>query len=141
MKALVLTGDGINCEDETVFALTLAGLPAEKCHINTLVESPQRLKDYALLALPGGFSFGDEVSSGKILAVKLRHALGDLLYEYLEGDHLVIGVCNGFQALVKLGVSPEQPGPAATGHPYQQPATSFHQPLGHCPTPVEKSLF
>jgi phosphoribosylformylglycinamidine synthase subunit PurQ / glutaminase len=107
IKALVLTGDGINCEEETAFALTQAGAQGEILHINALIEAPERLKSYQILALPGGFSFGDEVSSGKILALKLRHSLGDVLNEYIENpEHLVIGVCNGFQALVKLGVLP-----------------------------------
>lgn len=106
IKALILTGDGINCEAETAFALEQAGAESDIIHINTLIDSPNRLKEYQILALPGGFSFGDEVSSGKILAIKLRHALGNALRDYIESDRLVIGICNGFQALVKLGILP-----------------------------------
>lgn len=106
IKALVLTGDGINCETETAFALEQAGASPTIMHINTLIESPRQLQDFQILALPGGFSFGDEVGSGKILSIKLRYGLEDLLYQYVSSDNLVIGICNGFQALVKLGLLP-----------------------------------
>lgn len=106
-RALVLCGDGINCEQETAYALSLAGADSEICHINDLIRTPERLRDYRILALPGGFSFGDEVSSGKILALKLQYALGDVLRDFIEQDNLVVGICNGFQALVKLGILPE----------------------------------
>lgn len=105
-KALILSGDGINCEEETAFAFTLAGAETEVCHIQQLIQSPQKLKDVQILALPGGFSFADDISSGKILAVKLKHYLGDLLLDFVQQDKLVIGICNGFQALVKLGLLP-----------------------------------
>ncbi len=105
-KALVLTGDGINCEGETAFAFEQVGIKPTILHINQLIAEPKQLTQFQILALPGGFSFGDEVSSGKILALKLQYALGDILSDFLEKDHLVIGICNGFQALVKLGVLP-----------------------------------
>ncbi len=107
IKALVLTGDGINCEGETAFALSLAGAETECCHVNALLENPKRLDQVQILALPGGFSFGDEVSSGKILAIKLRHVLGDTLQRFIERQNLVVGICNGFQTLVKLGLLPQ----------------------------------
>lgn len=107
IKALVLTGDGINCEAETAFALEQAGAQSDIVHINTLIDTPGALERYQILALPGGFSFGDEVSSGKILAVKLKYLLGEALDRFIERGNLVIGVCNGFQALVKLGVLPK----------------------------------
>ncbi len=107
IKALVLTGDGINCESETAYALEQADAQADITHISDLIAAPERLQDYRILALPGGFSFGDEVSSGKILAIKLRYAIGEALQEFIEADKMVIGVCNGFQALVKLGLLPQ----------------------------------
>ena len=106
LKTLVLAGDGLNCEHETAFAIELAGGKADICHVNSLFENPKKLLDYAVLAIPGGFSFGDEVSSGKLLAVKLRLILGDTLQEFIDRDRLVIGICNGFQMLVKLGLLP-----------------------------------
>jgi phosphoribosylformylglycinamidine synthase len=107
-KALVLCGDGINCENETAYALNLAGAIAEICHINQLIESPHKLIEAEILALPGGFSFGDEVSSGKLLALKLKHQLNDSIQKFIEQQNTVIGICNGFQALVKLGLLPDE---------------------------------
>ncbi len=105
-NALIITGDGINCEEETAFALSQAGAQCQILHINQLIAHPGQLSDAQILALPGGFSFGDEVSSGKILALKLQQQLGELLQTFISEDKLVIGICNGFQALVKLGILP-----------------------------------
>ena len=105
-KALVLSGDGINCESETSYGLKLAGFDAEPVHIFDLLNSPERLTDAQLLALPGGFSYGDEIASGKVLAVKVKERLREKLYEYIEKGHLVLGICNGFQVLTQLGLLP-----------------------------------
>lgn len=107
IKALILCGDGINCEAETAFALEQAGASTEIIHINALISRPEHLTSAQILALPGGFSFGDEVSSGKILALKLQYALGEQLNAFIEKQNLVVGICNGFQALVKLGLLPK----------------------------------
>ncbi|NUM88810.1 MAG: phosphoribosylformylglycinamidine synthase subunit PurQ [Bdellovibrionales bacterium] len=107
MKVLVLTGDGINCERETARAFELAGGEAEILHVNDLFGSPARLLDYAALALPGGFSFGDDLGSGQVLALKLEVILGDHLRKFVQDGRPVLGICNGFQALVKLGLLPE----------------------------------
>ena len=106
--ALVLTGDGINCEAETAEALRLAGFRADVRHLNDLIAEGfglDRLSSkYRVLALPGGFSFGDDLSSGKVLALKIRYALGWDLHAFAARGGLVLGVCNGFQALIRLGV-------------------------------------
>jgi len=108
LKALVLTGDGINCERETAQAFARAGFHPQIFHINDLIRrnvSLDRLsEEYAVLALPGGFSFGDDLESGKVLALKIKYGLGWDLSRYAERGGLVLGVCNGFQALIKLGV-------------------------------------
>jgi phosphoribosylformylglycinamidine synthase subunit PurQ / glutaminase len=106
-RALVLCGDGINCDIETAFALELAGFTADRIHCSDLLADPQRLFSYKLLALPGGFSFGDEIASGKVLAVKLKERLKNILYDFTERGNLVIGICNGFQILVQLGLLPD----------------------------------
>jgi phosphoribosylformylglycinamidine synthase I len=106
-KILVLTGDGINCERETARAFALAGGDAKILHINDLLVSPEQLKNFDALALPGGFSFGDDLGSGQILALKLIHGLGDNLKNFVAAKKPVIGICNGFQALTKLGLLPE----------------------------------
>lgn len=106
-KALVLCGDGINCDFETAYALQLAGFAAERMHNSDLLGSPERIFDYKLLALPGGFSFGDEIASGKVLALKLKNKLKHVLYDFTANGNLVIGICNGFQILVQLGLLPD----------------------------------
>ena len=103
---LVLAGDGINCERETACAFELAGGNAHIMHINDLLETPEMLNRYDGLALPGGFSFGDELGSGQIMALKLRHGLGESFFEFVNAQKPVIGICNGFQVLVKLGLLP-----------------------------------
>lgn len=105
-KFLVLTGDGINCERETARAFVLAGAEAEIVHINDLLKAPEMLEKFQGLAFPGGFSFGDDLGSGQVLGVKLRHGLGDHLRHFVEAGAPIIGICNGFQALVKLGLLP-----------------------------------
>jgi phosphoribosylformylglycinamidine synthase I len=104
---LVLTGDGINCERETARAFELAGAAPRILHVNDLLESPRRLQEFEALAFPGGFSFGDDLGSGQVLALKLSLQLGDELREFLAARKPVIGICNGFQALTKLGLLPE----------------------------------
>ena len=76
-------------------------------HVNDLIERPEILNDYQILALPGGFSFGDDIASGKVLANKLRYRLGESFLSFLESGGLVIGICNGFQVLVRLGLLPD----------------------------------
>ncbi len=105
-KAFVLYGDGINCDAETVWALNLAGFVPTKVHTSEILETPRKLMTAQMLALPGGFSFGDEIASGKILALKLKEKLKDVLYDYIERGNLVMGICNGFQVLVQLGLLP-----------------------------------
>src|SRR5438270_2274405 len=105
-KAFVLCGDGINCDAETVWALNLAGFVPSRVHTSEILETPRKLLTAQLLALPGGFSFGDEIASGKVLALKLREKLKDVLYDYIERGSLVLGICNGFQVLTQFGLLP-----------------------------------
>lgn len=107
IKALILTGDGINCETETSLAFLEKGIRAEIIHITDLINNPQILDHAHILALPGGFSFGDEINSGQILALKLKYALNDALKKFIDNKKLIIGICNGFQALVRLGLLPK----------------------------------
>ncbi len=107
-RALVVTGDGINCEVETAQGFRLAGFEPEIRHLNDLVVEQltvdQLSSRYAVVALPGGFSYGDDLSSGKVLALKIQHQLGWEFSDYVSRGGLVIGICNGFQALVRLGI-------------------------------------
>ncbi len=105
-KAVVLRTAGTNCDYETVHALKLAGFKAETRHVNELICGEKKLSDYQLLVLPGGFSHGDYLGSGKILAVKLAVKLKDQLADFINSGNLVLGICNGFQTLVKAGILP-----------------------------------
>ena len=106
VRALILTGFGINCDAETAHAFERAGAAAERVHLNDLAQDPQRLDAFHILAIPGGFSFGDDVASGRILANRLRYRLGDPIKRFINDGKLAIGICNGFQVMVKMGILP-----------------------------------
>ena len=107
VRVLVLTGYGLNCEAETVAAFERLGAQAEPRHVADILEGgPEVLRPYQILAFIGGFSFGDHIASGRVFANRLRFRLGERLARYIDDGGLAIGICNGFQALVKLGVLP-----------------------------------
>ncbi|MDO9326216.1 MAG: phosphoribosylformylglycinamidine synthase subunit PurQ [Methanoregula sp.] len=105
-KALILSGFGINSEMETREVLARAGMDADIVHINDLIAGRKRLSEYRLLVFPGGFSYGDDTGAGNAYANRLRNNLWDDLLEFLDGDNLVLGICNGFQILSNLGLVP-----------------------------------
>jgi phosphoribosylformylglycinamidine synthase len=110
-KALVLTGFGLNCDWETTHALELAGAEAHRVHINQLVKGEEigeiaRLEDYQIFAFIGGFSWGDDHGAGVIFASKLLYNIGEDILRFIEGGNLVIGICNGYQAMVNVGLLP-----------------------------------
>lgn len=118
-KALILRAPGTNCDGEAAFALERAGAVTERVHINALRENPTRLLSAQILILPGGFSYGDDVAAGKILASQLEHFLADVLREFRDAGKLILGICNGFQVLLKAGllIQPDDDGALATlGH-------------------------
>lgn len=106
VKAIVLRAAGINCDLETEQALRLAGAEAERIHINRLMAEPALLDGVQILVFPGGFSYGDDVAAGKILANQVVHHLRDILHRFVEQGKLVLGICNGFQVLIKTGLVP-----------------------------------
>ncbi len=106
VHALILTGFGINCEAETGNAFERAGAKAKLVHLNDLAADPAMLRAFHILAVPGGFSFGDDVASGRILANRLRYRLGGAIKGFVDDGKLVVGICNGFQVLVKMGILP-----------------------------------
>ena len=110
VRALILTGYGVNCDAETARAFERCGADARRVHLNDLIAEPNQLTDCAILAVPGGFSFGDDIASGRVLANRLRYRLGDPLQRFIAGGKLVIGICNGFQVLVKMGLLPASDG-------------------------------
>lgn len=109
-KALVVRTAGTNCDQESAEALRLAGAVPEIRHINEFIHGPLTLDTYDLMVIPGGFSYGDDVAAGKILANELRFKLGKALHAFIASGRKVIGICNGFQVLVKTGFLPGNPG-------------------------------
>ena len=105
-KVLILYGYGINCDNETQYGFELAGGESKKVHVNELISGEEKLKDYQILAIPGGFSFGDDIGAGKILATKIKYNLAAEFSEFIKEGKLIIGICNGFQVMVKLGILP-----------------------------------
>ncbi len=111
IRALVLTGYGLNCDYETDFSLKKAGAVSRRVHINELISRGKygediRLCDYHILVFGGGFSWADDHGAGVLMATKLRHHLGEDIEQFLAGGKLILGICNGFQCLVNLGLLP-----------------------------------
>ena len=105
-KAIIMSGFGINSEMETQEVLARAGMSSDIVHINDLIAGENRLLEYRLLVFPGGFSYGDDTGAGNAYANRVRNNVWDDLLEFLDGDNLVLGICNGFQILVNLGLLP-----------------------------------
>lgn len=106
VKALVLRAPGTNCDVETAWALEAAGAVPDRVHVNALIRGDVRLRDYGILVFPGGFSFGDDIASGKVLANRLVFRLRESLESYLALGRPILGICNGFQVLAKAGLLP-----------------------------------
>ena len=102
----VLFGFGINCDRETAAVFDMVGGKSERLHVNNLVQGNRSLEEFDILAVPGGFSFGDHLGSGRLLGNRLRFALRDQLQKFVSSGKPIIGICNGFQALVKTGLLP-----------------------------------
>ncbi|MCP4694829.1 MAG: phosphoribosylformylglycinamidine synthase I [Desulfobacterales bacterium] len=106
IHALVLTGFGLNCDNETAYALELAGAVPEKVHINALIDGTHRMDDFQILVFGGGFSWGDDHGAGVIQAVRMKTHLGEDMREFIHKGKLIMGICNGFQTLVNVGLLP-----------------------------------
>lgn len=105
-RVLILRAPGINRDRDAALACELAGAAPERIHINQLAAGAVSLADFAMLIIPGGFSYGDHLGAGKLLAVDLAHRLGEPLLRFVADGRPVIGICNGFQVLVKAGLLP-----------------------------------
>jgi phosphoribosylformylglycinamidine synthase len=116
-NVLILRAPGTNCDQETSYAFTLAGAQTEIMHVNRVVESPDVFDRFQILCIPGGFSFGDDIGAGQIFALQMRHHLADALARFKAEDKLILGICNGFQVMIRSGIllDDEPPhGPPAT---------------------------
>ena len=115
IKVLVLRTAGTNCDQELCYAFEIAGAKAETVHVNRLIAEPNMMADFQILALPGGFSYGDDIAAGKILANQLIHHFREQVKQFIDSDKLVLGICNGFQVLVKAGILPGLPNANGNG--------------------------
>jgi len=106
VRALVLTGYGLNCDHETAYALKLSGADARRVHINALIDGTVSLTDFQIMVFGGGFSWGDDHGAGVVQAVRMKTNLGEKILEFIDARNLVLGICNGFQTLVNLGLLP-----------------------------------
>ncbi|HAH31344.1 MAG TPA: phosphoribosylformylglycinamidine synthase [Elusimicrobia bacterium] len=122
-KALILRGSATNCDIETANAFAYAGACSDLAHINEFLSGKKSVLDYDILAFPGGFSYGDDISAGKIFSVKLEKIAAGL-EKFIKDKRPVIGICNGFQIMVKAGLLPQNKGRART-------ATLFTNDCGH----------
>ncbi|REJ93252.1 MAG: phosphoribosylformylglycinamidine synthase subunit PurQ [Planctomycetota bacterium] len=112
-RVCVLRAPGTNCDVETAFAFDAAGARADRLHLFRLLESPNLLDEYQVLCIAGGFSYGDDVGAGVVFGAQLRSHLGEAVGRFLNADKLVLGICNGFQVLLKSGILPAE----STGWP------------------------
>ncbi|MBX3397041.1 MAG: phosphoribosylformylglycinamidine synthase subunit PurQ [Phycisphaerae bacterium] len=105
-RVLILRAPGINCDEETAYAWKSVGANPDRVHINHLCENPALLGGFQVLTIPGGFSYGDDIASGRILANQITNHLPDELAAFIDRGGLVVGICNGFQVLVRMGIVP-----------------------------------
>jgi len=107
VKAVILRAPGTNCDVETAFAFQQAGAEVDSVHVNRLIRHERRLADYQIMVIPGGFTYGDDIGAGRVLANELKLKLGEDIMRFIEAGGLILGICNGFQVLVKAGFLPE----------------------------------
>lgn len=139
-RVLILRAPGTNCDGELAFAFEKAGAAIERLHIRALREKPELLHEFQILAIPGGFTYGDDAGAGKILANQLSNFFGDAIREFRDQEKLILGVCNGFQVLLKAGllIQPDDDGPMATlagnaGGRFENRWITLAASPGHCP--------
>jgi len=125
VRTIVLRVDGTNCDEETVIAFERAGSKVDLVHMNELIRKEKSLEDYQIFCIPGGFAYGDDITAGKIFAVLLKYKIGNDVKKFVEEGKLVIGICNGFQVLVKTGLLP-----ALEGTMKKQEATLASNDIG-----------
>jgi phosphoribosylformylglycinamidine synthase I len=138
--ALILRAPGTNCDHEVEHAFAAVGGRGTRMHMNALRDNPRQLRDYQILVLPGGFSYGDDVGAGKVQALYMQHFLADAMRKFRDEEKLILGICNGFQVMLKAGllVASDEEGPWATltnndsGH-YEDRWIHMRATPGKCP--------
>lgn len=106
VDVLILRASGTNCDAETAFAFQQAGAATSLVHINQLLRHEKRLSGYQIMVIPGGFTYGDDIAAGTVLANELRLGLGEDIPKFVDDGGLILGICNGFQVLAKAGILP-----------------------------------
>ncbi len=125
IKVLIITGLGLNCERETAAACKLVGASPEQVHLNDLITGKHQLNEYQFLVFIGGFSFGDHLGSGTVFANRIKFQLREQLNDFINSGKLVMGICNGFQTLTRLGMVP-----ALDGNYFKQTVALAHNDSG-----------
>lgn len=105
-KILIITGYGVNCEAESSRAWELAGAEPVQVHLNDLLDNPAQMRDFQGMMFIGGFSYGDHMTSGHVFALRVKHHLREELQKFIDDDKIIMGVCNGFQTMTKIGLLP-----------------------------------
>lgn len=115
-RVLILRAPGTNCDQESAHAFELAGAVTKLLHVNRILEQPAQLASFQVICIPGGFSYGDDIAAGRILGNQIHHHLADALQEFHDSEKLILGICNGFQVLLKTSLlaKPDRNGPTAT---------------------------
>ncbi len=103
-NVLILRAPGTNCDLETAYAFEVAGATTERIHVNRILENPGIMDRFQIMCFPGGFSYGDDIAAGRVLATKVRVSLFDAIHEFRNAGKLILGICNGFQILIKSGI-------------------------------------
>ena len=124
IRVCIITGYGINADRELAEAFQCVGGLPQRIHVHELIKEPRQLQRYAVAAFPGGFSFGDHLGSGKVLASLFKKYLKPSLSSFIKDGKLIIGICNGFQTLVKMGILPNLKGD------WQQEVSLIHNDSG-----------
>lgn len=140
-KVLILRAPGTNCDVETGYAFELVGAKTVSVHINQLIAEPEIARDCQILCFPGGFSYGDDIAAGRILAQRLNVHLREVVDQFCAADRLVLGICNGFQVMMRLGIffPGEESDPPATLTLNQQ--ARFEDRWVHLKTEQTNSVF
>lgn len=103
-NVLILRAPGTNCDLETAYAFEVAGATTERIHVNRILEDPKIMDRFQIMCFPGGFSYGDDIAAGRVLATKVRVSLFDAIRDFRNAGKLILGICNGFQILIKSGI-------------------------------------
>ncbi|MFC2017410.1 phosphoribosylformylglycinamidine synthase I [Chloroflexota bacterium] len=106
VRTLIIRAPGTNCDVETAFAFQQVGAVVDSVHVNQLIRHEKRLSDYQIMVVPGGFTYGDDISAGKVLANELKLKFSEDIQRFIEDGGLILGICNGFQVLIKAGILP-----------------------------------